>query len=142
MKSAAAIAFDYRPSRWLAGAVLAVALLALVSLRLSALFWGWQLVVAASVCCYAATCVRRLLKSPLRRLAWHQAGHWRLADASGVEHVAEPVRAIVRANWILLSLRRSDGQKLHLILAPDNCAADVRRRLRVRLARGLGVAGA
>jgi len=42
----------------------------------------------------------------------------------------------VRANWITLNLRRTDGARVTLVLAPDNSDADVRRRLRVRLARG------
>jgi len=142
MKSAPAIAFDYRPSRWLAGAVLALGLLALLSVRLSALAPGLQVLLGAGVCAYTAICVRVFLGSPLRRLAWHQAGHWRLADASGTEHVAELEHAVTRAGWILLRLRRNDGIKLRVVLAPDNCDPDVRRRLRVRLARGRDQAAA
>ena len=142
MKSVPAIAFDYRPSRWLMVAVLAIALLALLSLRLSALETGLQLLIGAAVCAYSAMWIRSLLRSSVRRLAWHQAGHWRLADAGGIEQVAELERAVVRAGWTLLSLRRSDGLKMHLVLGPDNCSHEVRRRLRVRLARGLGEAGA
>ena len=141
MKSAAAIAFDYRFSRWLVLAVLAVALLAMLSLRLSALTSGLQLLIAVSAAAHAAWCVRLLMKTP-RRLAWHEAGHWRVADADGTEHVAELDHAVARAGWIVLRLRRSDGLRFHIVLGPDNCGADVRRRLRVRLARGLGEAGA
>jgi hypothetical protein len=72
----------------------------------------------------------------VRRAAWHPAGHWRIVDADGREHVAELQRATVRGEWIVLTLRRSDGKRVPLLLAPDVCDADTRRRLRVRLARG------
>ena len=141
MKSAAAIAFDYRFSRWLVLAILAVALLAMLSLRLSALAGGLKLLIAVSAAAYAAWRIGRLIKTP-RRLAWHEAGHWRVADAGGNEHVAELDHAVARAGWIVLRLRRSDGLRFYVVLGPDNCGADVRRRLRVRLVRIRGEAAA
>lgn len=135
MKSAPAIAFDYQPSRWLAASILMVAVLALIALAASGIPPWAAFMLAGVTCAYAALTLRRMLRSPTRRVAWHQAGHWRLADNDGVEHMAELQHAVVRGGWIVLTLRTADGARLPLVLAPDNCDADVRRRLRVRLAR-------
>ncbi|HSE11758.1 MAG TPA: protein YgfX, partial [Rudaea sp.] len=134
MKSAPAITFDYRPSRRLAAGIAAIALVSLVAVASSGIA-GWLRVVAAfAACAYAALALRRFLASPVRRVAWHTAGHWRLLDAAGEEHAVELRHAVVRGAWIVLSLRRNDGRRVALVLAPDNCPADVRRRLRIRLA--------
>jgi toxin CptA len=135
MKFAPAIAFDYRPSRWLGLAVGGVAFLACVAVALSGMPWWTKLAAAIAACCYAAHSLRRFWLVSVRRVAWHEAGHWRIAEADGAEHVAELEHAVVRGAWIVLRLQRSDGERLVLILGPDNSDADVRRRLRVRLAR-------
>jgi toxin CptA len=135
MKSAPAIAFDYRPSRWLVLAVGAVALLALAAVALSGLDLWMKLVLGVVAGVYSIHAVWRFLRAPARHVGWHEAGHWRISDAHDVEHVAELQHAVVRGGWIVLSLRRSDGERVRLVLAPDNCDADIRRRLRVRLAR-------
>jgi len=137
MKSAAAIAFDYSSSRLLAGGVLLVLLLALLAIALSGLDLPLKLVVAGATLAYAAIALRRFLHNTVRRVAWHSAGHWRVVDAHGEQHTAELRRAVVRVDWITLDLRRSDGARIALVLAPDNSDAETRRRLRVRLARGI-----
>lgn len=59
MKSAAAIAFELRPSRLLAGALVGVALLALLAIGLSGLrHWPWIAVAVGLV--VAATLLRTL----------------------------------------------------------------------------------
>lgn len=135
MKSASAIAFDYRPSRWLIAAIGLVALLAVAAVVASGLpAWSkWPLTVAVAV--YAAYELRQLLRDPVRRVSWHEAGHWRIANTDGTEHVAELVHGSVRGTWIVLQLRYTDRRRVSIVLAPDNCDADVHRRLRVRLAR-------
>ena len=135
MKSAPAIAFDYRPSRWLAIAIVLVALLALIALALSGIDLWMKLVIGCVACIYAGYALWRFLYAPARRVAWHAAGHWRVADIDGDEHVAELQHAVVRGDWIVLTLRHSNGERVPLVLAPDNCDVDIRRRLRVRLAR-------
>jgi toxin CptA len=138
MKSVPAIAFEYRPSRWLLAAVVAVAMLAMASVELSGLpTWAKSGLVVFAVTC-AGIALGRFWRPLVRRAAWNAAGHWRLIDADGREHVAELVRSVVRGAWIVLNLRRSDGKRIALILGPDNCDADTRRRLRVRLARVQG----
>jgi toxin CptA len=136
MKSAAAIAFDHRPSRWLAAVVAIMLVFALVAVALSQFGAAVKIVLGILAIAYAAHALRRFLGSAVRRAAWHEAGHWRVVDAAGIEHLAELHHAVVRGDWIVLNLRRSDGTRLPLVLAPDNSDADLRRRLRVRLARG------
>ena len=134
MKSAAAIAFDHRPSRWIAAAAAAVLAIALAAIAASGIgaWLQWPLGVAAAA--YAAFEVRRFLSSPVQRLAWHEAGHWRVLLRDGAEHTAELRHAIVRGAWIVLILQRG-AARLPIVLGPDNCDADTRRRLRVRLGR-------
>jgi toxin CptA len=135
MKSATAIAFDYHASRTLVVAICTVALLAIVALALSGMPLWLKIAVGVFACAYLAHALHRFLHTPVRRAAWHAAGHWRIADAGGTEHVAELEHAVVRSTWIVLRLRRSDRMPIALVLGPDNSDADLRRRLRVRLAR-------
>jgi len=135
MKSAAAIAFDYRPSRWVAVALVFVNVLALIAIAVSGIAWTVKLALACAACAYTAWSLPRFLGVRIRRAAWHQGGHWRIADSDGDEHVAELESGIVRGGWIVLRLHRSDGQYVVLLLGPDNSDADTRRRLRVQLAR-------
>ena len=135
MKSAPAIAFDYRPSRLLAAALVAMLALALASVALSGFGVPAQGALAAAAIGYAALALRRSLRGDVRRVAWHAAGHWRIVDGDGQEHVADLAHAVVRGAWIALRLRRVDGARVALLLAPDNSDAELRRRLRVRLAR-------
>ena len=134
MKSATAIAFDYRISRWLTLAIAVVSLLAIVSIFSSgAPVWaktGLSLAAAG----WTGWAIGPLRRPPIMRAAWLHGGHWRVVDADGREFAAELVAGVARGAWIVLSLRRSDGRKLALTLGPDNVDADVRRRLRVRLA--------
>lgn len=135
MKSAAAIAFDYRPSHWLLAAIVLVAGLALASIALSGMpAWAKAglCVVAGS---WAGIALGRFLRPQIVRAAWQAGGHWRVTDSDGNEHVAELHHAVARGAWIVLNLGRSDSKRIALILGPDNTVADTRRRLRVRLAR-------
>jgi toxin CptA len=135
MKSAPAIAFDYRPSRRVAAGIVVIALLALVAVALSGIDPWIGSAIGFAACGYAALALWRFLASAVRRVAWHEAGHWRILDAEGRERVAELQHAVVRGAWMAFALRLADGRRVGLVLAPDNCTADVRRRLRVRLAR-------
>jgi toxin CptA len=135
MKSAAAIAFDYRPSRWLFAAIVLMPLLAIAAIASSGMP-GWIKAACGIVACdCAGFALGGYWRPSVHRAVWQSAGHWRISDADGGEHVAELVGSAVRGAWIVLNLRRSDGRRLALILGPDNCDVDVRRLLRVRLAR-------
>jgi toxin CptA len=135
MKSAPAITFDYVPSRWLALAIVAIALLALVAVASAGIATRVKLALGFAVVGYSVYSLRRHLGASTRRVAWHEAGHWRIAPADGDERTAELRHAVVRAGWLVLTLRAGNGERVALILGPDNSDADVRRRLRVRLAR-------
>jgi len=140
MKSAPAIAFDYMPSRWLLTALIAVAGLALLAVALSGIPLWSKGVLAAVACIYAGRAFAGLRKAPIRRCAWYESGHWRVRDASGRELEASLRQASVRGGCIVLRLHSALARSSTLVLLPDNCDADTRRRLRVRLARGDSVA--
>lgn len=135
MKSAAAITFELRPS-WL----LALSLALLTGLALSAV-WSSGLrehpeaAGLVSLLCLILLLrqLRGLFVSRWRRAAWDSAGNWQLLDAHSA---VLPVRLQA---WhalglsLLLRLRSGSGERVNLILLPDNLAADTRRHLRVRL---------
>jgi toxin CptA len=135
MKSAAAIGFDYRPSPWFAACSVGVWVLALLAVGVCGLPVGSKIVVAIVASVYASWALRDFLHPPCTHLLWHAAGHWRAHDAGGQEYVAELRHASVVGGLIVLSFRAASFGKLSIVLLPDNCDAETRRRLRVRLAR-------
>ncbi len=135
MKSVPAIAFDYRPSRWLAAGIVVVVLLALLAIAFCGLDIWARLGLATATAGYAAWSLRRFVRAPFDRVTWHSAGHWRLRDGAGQEHVAEFVRATVLGVLIVLILRIGPKRTIALPLLPDNCDTEIQRRLRVRLLR-------
>jgi toxin CptA len=135
MKSAAAIAFDCRPSPGLIAALAVVWLLAMVALFASAVPFAVALAGGAAASPYAAFALRRALMPSVVRCAWHADGQWRVRDRDGFEHAATLRHASVRGPLIVLLLLAGPLRKVAIILLPDNSDADVRRRLRVRLSR-------
>ncbi len=135
MKSVPAISFDYRPSRWISAAIVAAALLALAAIAFCGLNPWFKLTLVGATLIYAAWSLYEFLQSRFDHVTWHSAGHWRLRDTAGQEHVAEFVLATVLGPLIVLLLRTGPKRKLAIALLPDNCDAETQRRLRVRLAR-------
>jgi toxin CptA len=135
MKSAAAIGFDYRPSRGFAACGVVVWLFALLAIAACGLPLWSKPGLAIVVSLYAAWALRDFLRSPCRHLLWHAAGHWRVFDAGGREHVAELRHSSIVGGLIALSFRAASFGKTSIVLLPDNSDAETRRRLRVRLAR-------
>ena len=135
MKSAAAIGFDYAPSRWFAACSLGVWLLALLAIAACGLPAWSKIALAIVASVYAGWALRDFLRPPCRHLLWHAAGHWRAHDSDGQEHVAELRHASVIGGLIVLSFRAASIGKTSIVLLPDNCDAETRRRLRVRLSR-------
>ena len=135
MKSAPAIEFDYQPSRWLIVAIALMAVLACVGIMHSGIPVRFKAAGGIFACAIAGLALGRCLRPLVRRAAWQTAGHWRLTDPDGREFTAEFVGGVARGAWVVLNLRRSDGRRVALILGPDTCDADTRRRLRVRLGR-------
>lgn len=134
MKSAPAIAFDYKPSRWLAAALIAAALLAVVAVAMCGLGLWLKLPLIIAACVYAAWSLRDFLRPPFDRITWHAAGHWRVRDRAGDERAGEFVHATVRGRLIVLILRVGSTQRIALPLFSDNCDAETHRQLRIRLA--------
>jgi toxin CptA len=133
MKSAAAITFDYRESRWLRAATSAMVLLAILAVVLSGLPLAWKSVLAIATCLLAGKTLHRLMRPAVLRAAWYADGHWRVRAADGSEHVATLLAASVRGPLIALVLLAGPVGRVRLVLFPDNCDAGVRRSLRVRL---------
>jgi toxin CptA len=136
MKSVPAIAFDYAPSRWLLAAIVASMMLAMLALERSGLDLWLKLVLGAAALVYGAKSLHTFLKPPFTHIFWHSSGHWRLHDASsGREQVASLRSATVLGMLIVLTLQFAPKRTLALVLLPDNCDSETKRRLRVRLAR-------
>lgn len=135
MKSAPVIAFEYRPSRWLAMTVVVLTVLALIALAVCGMPLWMKLPIAVCALTYAAICLTRFWRVSPIEVTWYSAGHWGISGMHDDETVAELDHAIVQAGWIVLTLRRTNGERLRLPLSPDVCDRDTRRRLQVRLAR-------
>lgn len=134
MTSAPAIGFEYRPSRWLQRALLLVAALALLAVALSALPVWLQLLLAMLVVLATGQARRRLAGNPVMAAGW-SAGHaWtlRLHDHADVPATLASFRVL--GVFVLLRLHTAERGTQVLLLAPDNSDADIRRRLRMRLA--------
>lgn len=136
MKSAPAIAFDYRPSRWVPIAIALLLLLALAAIIASGVPRVVKVLLVGGALVHAAIALARLYRPAIRRCAWYADGQWRVRDAQGNDHAANLIRASVRGTLIVLVLHSPVQRSSALVLLPDNCDADTHRRLRVRLSRG------
>ena len=134
MKSAPAIAFDYRPSRRVALATRAVLVLAMLAPWASVLPRPACFALSAALAASGAYALRRALQPAIRRVAWRSSG-WSLVDRSGREHAAllESHRRL--GSLLALRYRYGPRARCRLLLAPDNLDADTRRRLVLLLAR-------
>ena len=134
MTSAPAIGFEYRPSRWLPRLLWLIAALALLALALSGMPWWLKSLAAALVVLMVLRAVRRHLATPVRAAGWSDAGGWSLHLADHRDVPAALASFRVLGGCILLRLRTTALGEQALLLAPDNSDADIRRRLRMRLA--------
>ncbi|SHL58876.1 protein YgfX [Rhodanobacter sp. OK091] len=134
MTSAPAIGFEYRPSRLLRGVLIAVATVAVLAVALSGLAPWLKLPLGAAVVLATRLSVRRLATVPVVAAGWSADNDWtlRLKDHEDVRATLASFR--VFGVFILLRLQTVDRGVQVLLLAPDNSDADIRRRLRMRLA--------
>jgi len=134
MTSAPAIGFDHAPSRLLQRLLLVVAALAVLA-TLGCALPPWLQVVLVIVVLLATWEARRRLAAPAVVAAgWSPDSDWTLRMADGEDVAASLASFRVLGAFVLLRLR-SSAQGTHvLLLAPDNSDADIRRRLRMRLA--------
>ncbi|TDR37364.1 hypothetical protein DFR29_12526 [Tahibacter aquaticus] len=136
MKSADAIAFDYRPSRLLAALCSGMLLLALGSVWYSRLgqYPRWALLLSVLVVTSYALAVLRLLRPRVRQVGWDRDGNWLLLDAGRTQQPATLQGWNTLGPAVLLRLQAA-GRRVSLPLLPDNLDRDTRRCLRVRLAQ-------
>jgi toxin CptA len=134
MTSAPAIGFEYRPSRLLRRTLILVAALAVLAVALSALALWMKglLVLAVAVATWRS--LRHLAMDPVAAAGWGVDDGWtlRLADHEDLPATLASFRVL--GSFVLLRLRTVEQGVRVLLLAPDNSDADIRRRLRMRLA--------
>lgn len=134
MTSAPAIGFEYRPSRLLRRTLVFVAALVMLAVALSALaIWlKGLLVLAVAVATWRS--LRRMAMEPVAAAGWSADDGWtlRLADHEDLPAMLASFRVL--GTFVLLRLRTAEQGVRVLLLAPDNSDADIRRRLRMRLA--------
>ena len=134
MTSAPAIGFDYSPSRLLQRALLLVAVLAASALMFCALPL-WLRVLLVLVVGLLTWDARRRLAAPMVVAAgWSGESDWTLRMADNEDVAANLASFRVLGTFVLLRLRAVGHRTCVLLLAPDNSDADIRRRLRMRLA--------
>jgi hypothetical protein len=133
MRSAPAIAFDYRPSRVLGVLGALVGLLAVAAPWASGLGTPLRVLVSLAALVLATSAIRRHARPRFRCVACRE-GEWFLLDRGGDEHPAELV-AQTRIG-VMLALDFAVGRsRARMVLLPDNLDADTRRRLILLLAR-------
>jgi len=133
MTSAPAIGFEYRPSRWVPRLFVAVASLALMAIAASGAPVPVRIALmlaSIAMCVYA---IRRL-RLPIYAVGWSSRSGWTLRGLDGADDAAMLASFRIVRQLVLLRLVSGRYGKLTLWLLPDNSDADIRRRLRMRLA--------
>ncbi|MGB0134016.1 hypothetical protein [Dokdonella sp.] len=135
MKSAPAIAFDYRPSRLLGLAIACMTVLAVVATVLNGLDLQWRLLLALIAASFGSFALFRHLQPRYLRIARGEGG-WILVDGHGVDHPASLIGHVDRGGLLVLEFVDDTVARTRFILAADNCEGDLRRRLLLVLAAG------
>lgn len=132
MTSAPAIGFDYRPSRLPRQLLLVIGVLVLVAIAASGATWVLKLPMALASIASVVSAWWRVSRSPVTGVAL--AGEtWTLYLAARDESPATLASFRILGSCVLLRLKSADRMEV-LLLATDNSDADLRRRLRMRLA--------
>lgn len=132
MTSAPAIGFDYRPSRLPARLLSTVGGMALLAIVLSGAPWWLKLLLTVALVAALASTLRRLSRSRITGVG--MAGErWTAYCADRTELPAALASSRILGSCVLLRLKTANTVET-LLLAPDNSDADLRRRLRMRLA--------
>jgi toxin CptA len=134
MTSAPAIGFEYRPSRLLRRWLLVVATLAVLAVALCALALWLKLLLAVGVLLATWRSVHTIADSPVAGAGWSGDSGWTLRLAAHEDVPATLASFRVLGGFVLLRLQTAGWGMHMLLLAPDNSDADIRRRLRMRLA--------
>ena len=136
MTSAPAIGFEYRPSRWLGRLLFLVSVLAAIAVWISAAPWPVKFAISIAIGVALWRTLMRWSGVSVRTAGWGRDGSWslRLRGDQDCAATLASYRIIgSQAVWLRLSL--ADRGHATLLLAPDNSDADIRRRLRMRLAQ-------
>ena len=133
MTSAPAIGFEYRPSRWVPRLFVAVTCLAVVAVMASGAPVLMRVVLASVLIAVCSQEIRRL-QLPIYAVGWASRSGWTLRGLDGADDAAALLSFRVAGQLVLLRLVSGRYGKLTLWLMPDNTDADIRRRLRMRLA--------
>ena len=128
-----AIAFDYRPCRGIAMAIVGVTVLALIGVSVSGLVVALKLLIVLAVLLYGLLSLKRHWRPQTVRIARGEGG-WLLVDGVGTESVVALVDHAHRGFLLMLGFRKGDGPVQRFVLTPDNCTADLRRRLILSIA--------
>jgi toxin CptA len=134
MTSAPAIGFEYRPSRGFRHVLAAIALLAVLAVLLSALVWWFKTLLVLIVLLATWRSLRAMASSPVAAAGWGAEDLWTVHLQSHEDVPATLASFRVLGAFVLLRLKTSRHGVQVLMLAPDNSDADIRRRLRMRLA--------
>ena len=141
MRAAPALGIEYRPSRLLAAATVAVGLLALWAIAISGAPEWLRAALVLFVFSAGTVSLARWLRPRVRSLLWRTDGAVELALR---ERTQDPGRAAlgtlqgarVMGPLIVLVLRWPPRGRATLWLLPDNLDPGTRRRLRMRLGSG------
>ena len=134
MPSAPAIGFEYRPSHYLRRALIGVGGLAVLALWLCALLSWAKIAASVLLMLIVAHAARRIARTPVLAAGCGEDGQWTLHMTSQDDVAATLLSFRVLGGFVLLRLRAADRGAHTLLLGPDNADADIRRRLRMRLA--------
>lgn len=132
MRSVPAISFEPKPSRQLLAASAIIVVLALLSLAISALPWGYSLPAGVSITVLAAFAIERYRNPPYLAISHDQTG-WQLRDRAG-DWVSVTLRNHGQlGSWVILDFAAPSG-RWNSLLTSDVIDADTRRRLLLVLA--------
>ena len=134
MTSAPAIGFEYRPSPGYRVVLTGVAALAVLALLLCALTWWVKILLSLLVLVAAVRTARRIAQSPVSAAGWAADDSWTVRMTSHDDLPATLASFRVLGALVLLRLKTAQHGTHSLLLTPDNSDADIRRRLRMRLA--------
>ncbi len=135
MKSAAALALEYRPSRLLVASLMLVCACAVGAAVASGLDSFWRFAASGLALAGAVHGGWRFARPAFRSVAWRSGG-WLLIDRGGREWPAELLGHRCLGALVTLDFRAVDGRRFRALFAPDNLDAEQRRRLALTLARG------
>jgi toxin CptA len=133
MTSAPAIGFEYRRSRWVPRLFVAVTCLTVVAVMASGAPLLIHVVLASALVAACVQAIRRL-QLPIYAVGWANRSGWTLRGLDGADDAAVLLSFRIVGQLVLLRLVSGRYGKLTLWLMPDNTDADIRRRLRMRLA--------